>query len=224
MYKKQAFTFIELVVSITIIAIISFSGVFYFNDFIWRQEISIYVNNFEQNIKELNNNVKKQEIFDYTLELHKNSAWFTISKNNIWWNHLQNYIFDTQNKTWNITIQPSTSEIWEIKIYDWIKKINQLTKNWLESLELNINNNTTILSSLSWSQLNTVIFQYLNNQNINESVTILDILDNSMTSYDSLIIENISWKIKYIYNWSELSTPIIILFDKNWIEDKLELN
>jgi hypothetical protein len=74
--------------------------------------------------------------------------------------------------------------------------------------------------------LNTVSFNFLNNIDYSKTknIYILDILDSSMVSYNSLSIENINWKIKYLNNSTELTKPMIILFEKNWIEDRLELN
>lgn len=224
MQNIKAFTFVELIVTITIISLISFSWVFYFHDFIWKQEINIHINSLENTIKELNNNVRKHEIFDYTIVLDKNSSWYTVTKNNVWINNHLETSFDTINNNWTLLLNPPNWDIWELKIYKAHKKINQLTKNWSDTINIILEDDTTIISTLSWSKLNTVSFQYLNPLDINDNIVILDILDSMMNSYNSLEIENKNWKIKYLDNSNELSTPIIILFEKNWIENKLELN
>jgi prepilin-type N-terminal cleavage/methylation domain-containing protein len=225
MRNIKAFTFIELIVTITIISLISFTWVFYFHDFIWKQEINIHINSFENTLKELNNDIKKHNIFDYTILLDKNSSWYIISKNEIWISNKLAASFDSINNNWNISINPASWDIWELRVYKANKKINQITKNWSDIINITLKDDTSIVSTLSWSKLNTVSFKYLNSLNIDDNIKILDILDSTgSVSYDWLTIENINWKIRYINNSNELTTPLIILFEKNWIENKLELN
>jgi prepilin-type N-terminal cleavage/methylation domain-containing protein len=226
MLKNKAFTFVEIIVTITIIALISSSWVFYFHDFIWKQEISIHINNFQNKISELNNDVKKHNTFDYIINFDKNSHWYTISENNIWTDYLQDVQFDTISNNWSVSVLPATNDIWEIKIYSWNKKIDEITRNWTDVINIDINKDTKINWVLSWSTLNNISFNFFNNIDYSKTknIYILDILDNTMTSYNSLTIENINWNIRYLHNSNELTKPIIILFEKNWIEDRLELN
>lgn len=224
MNKTEAFTFIELIVSVTIMAIIWTSGMFYFHEFIWKKELLTHINSFENAIWELDYQVKKQDIFDYQLELEKNTFWYTISKNNIWTDFTQEAVFDSLNNSWSINIIENSSEIWEIKIYQSWKKADQITRNWSDSISIDVQKNTEIVSSLSWSKLNTLSLNYFENNN-EKTFFILDILDNNMTSYDSLTIRNINGKKTYLHESSQVnSLPIILLFEQNWIEEKLELN
>lgn len=225
MIIKKAFTFIEIIVTITIISLISISGTFYFHDFIWKQELVIYMDKFNSTYKELNNEVKIQKIFDYTLNIQRHSYWYTVSKNNIWVQNIQVAIFDTQNNSWSISLKPVVNNIWEIKFYKGIKKIEQITKNGLDIVTFNVDDFSTIQSSLSWSTLNTLSFYYLNNLDPWEKdVYILDIIDSNNISQNSLTIENINWKKTFYNNLTPLNSPIYILFEKNWIEDRLILN
>ena len=224
MNKTKAFTFIELIVSVTIMAIIWTSGMFYFHEFIWKKELLTHLNSFENVIWDLDYQVKKQNIFDYQLKLEKNTFWYTISQNNIWTDFTQEAIFDSLNNSWSINITENSNEIWELKVYQWWKKIEQLTRNWSDNISIELEENTTITSSLSWSKLNTLSFIYFT-QEKDDNFVILDILDNNMTSYDSLTIRNISGKKSYLYESSQINNlPIILLFEQNWIEERLELN
>jgi hypothetical protein len=225
MKNIKGFTFIELVVSITIITLIWTSWMFYFHDFIWKQELSTHIRSFKKVISELDYKIKKQEIFDYSIQLNKSTYWYTVSQNNIGSDYIQEAIFDTLNNSWSINIIQDTSDIWEIKVYQWIKKIEQLTRNWWDTINLELNKNTFINSSLSWSKLNSLSFNYFLNNNEVKSFNILDILDSNMNSYNSLEIKNISWDKTYSHNSSQINNlPIIILFEQNWIEDRLEIN
>jgi prepilin-type N-terminal cleavage/methylation domain-containing protein len=224
MNKTKAFTFIELIVSVTIMAIIWTSGMFYFHEFIWKKELLTHLNSFENVIWDLDYQVKKQNIFDYQLKLEKNTIWYTISQNNIWTDFTQEAVFDSLNNSWSINIIEDSNEIWELKVYQWWKKIEQLTRNWSDNISIELEENTTITSSLSWSRLNTLSFNYFT-QDEDDNFVILDILDNNMTSYDSLTIRNISGKKSYLDESSQINNlPIILLFEQNWIEERLELN
>lgn len=224
----KAFTFVEIIVSITIISLISVSWIFYFNDFIGKQEIWIHIQSFKSTINNLDYKIKKQDIFDYNIFINKNSYWYTISENNIWTDYVQNIEFDTLNNSGSISINPADGEIWELKIYSNNKKSEQVTRNWTDTININIDKETRIQSSLSWSTLNTLTLKYYNEQDWNQSkeLYILDILDSTWTnSYDSLHIRNINGKKSYYDNLLQINNlPIIILFEQNWIEDKLELN
>ena len=62
-----AFTLIELLVVITIITIMSASGVFYFFDFVKNQEINQKLYMIEDDINTLDKEIKDYKIFDYEL-------------------------------------------------------------------------------------------------------------------------------------------------------------
>lgn len=225
MIYKQWFTFIEIIVSITIISLISISSTFYYFDFIWKQELIIYMNDFNKTYKTLNNKVKKQEIFDYTLSINKNSNWYIVSENKIGLDIIQIANFDTANNSWTIQLSPPLDDIWEIKFYDWQKKIKQITQSWLNEITFQIVNNSTIISSLSWSILNNINFYYLNNTNNSDNnISILDIIDNQWESHNFLNINNLNWNIIFNNNIKTINWPISILFQKNGINDTLIIN
>ena len=151
---KSGFTFVELIVVISIISLLSVNSVFYFNDFIWKQELSYDISKLESTIKDLDADVKNQKSFDYNLNFKKNSYWYYISQNSIWNNIKQEVTFDTTSWISTINLNPSSLEIWEIKLYQWHKKIEQITKNWSENINIQINDTIHVLWTLSWSTLN----------------------------------------------------------------------
>jgi len=63
----KAFTLVELIIVIAIITLISSSSVFYFLDFVKNQEINQRVQLIEDNLKKLDKDIKKYNIFDYEL-------------------------------------------------------------------------------------------------------------------------------------------------------------
>lgn len=224
--RKSGFTFVEIIVVVSIIAIISVNSVFYFHDFIWKQELSYDISQLETIINNLDTDVKNQKSFDYNLNFKKNSYWYSISQNSIWNNVKQEVTFDTILWTSLINLNPSSSEIWEIKIYEWYKKIEQLTKNWSENINIQVDDTIHILWTLSWSTLNKLSLSYfdVNKEAETKSTFVLDIRDFSNISYNSLKIQNISGNKEYFFENSKLIAPVKIYFEKNWIESILELN
>jgi prepilin-type N-terminal cleavage/methylation domain-containing protein len=223
---KSGFTFVELIVVISIISLLSVNSVFYFNDFIWKQELSYDISKLESTIKDLDADVKNQKSFDYNLNFKKNSYWYYISQNSIWNDIKQEVTFDTISWVGIINLNPSSIEIWEIKVYKWHKKIEQITKNWSENINIQINDTIHVLWTLSWSTLNKLSLSYfdVDKESETKNTFIIDILDKNMVSQNSLTIQNISWNKVYNWNLPILETPVYIIFEKNWIESTLELN
>ncbi|MDA7494800.1 type II secretion system GspH family protein [Candidatus Gracilibacteria bacterium] len=226
MYKKNAFTFVEIIVSISIVSLIGFSGVFYFQDFIGKQNILTHIQQFENTIDELDNEIKKQEVFDYTIVINPESAGYLISKNNIGTEYKQSLTYNDNTQTGTLDIDPPVDNIWEMKIYENHKKSIHNTVSGLESIDVEMKENTRVVSVLSGAILNELQFNYFEREQINEntSIQIIDIQDNTNTSIDTLEIENISGRKNYSYNNIDLTTPIYIIFEYNGIEETLELN
>lgn len=227
-YIKQTsgFTFIELIVVISIISLLSVNSIFYFNDFIWKQELSYDISQLESNINDLDLEIKNQKSFDYSLYFEKGSYWYTISQNNIWNDIKQEITFDTITWSGMINLSPALIDIWEIKIYKWHKKIQQFIQNWSESIDIKVDDTMEILWTFSWSTLNSLRLAFFDIDKETEikNTFILDILDKNLVSQNSLTIENISWSKIYNWNNTTLEKPIYIVFEKNWIESTLELN
>jgi prepilin-type N-terminal cleavage/methylation domain-containing protein len=69
MLSKFAFTFIEIMVVISIISIVSFTSVFYFNDFIDSQEIKGILHNFSSQVELFDAETEQGKIYDYEVFL-----------------------------------------------------------------------------------------------------------------------------------------------------------
>lgn len=79
--KKKAFTFAELIVSITIIALISVASVSGFFSFLENREVNSKLNNFTEKIKELDKKVQNMEIFKYEISFNPDS--FVVYENKL---------------------------------------------------------------------------------------------------------------------------------------------
>ncbi|MCP4522734.1 MAG: prepilin-type N-terminal cleavage/methylation domain-containing protein [Candidatus Gracilibacteria bacterium] len=227
MNTNKAFTFIEILVVITIISIISINSSLYFFDFIGKKELSYDISKFEDEIQQLDYQVKNQEIFDYKISLSNESLGYKIDKNNIGNGNTQQVIFNPENKYATIELEPKGDSPWELKIYQEHKKILQTVLNGQDSYTIDIKKNSHIHSSFSGNILNNTTLGYFESDNRNpEKLTqIINITDNNNTSTNSLTIENIAGKKQY-YDTSNtflLVSPITITFEKTGTENTLLL-
>lgn len=231
-----AFTLIELLVVITIITIMSASGVFYFFDFVKNQEINQKLYMIEDDINTLDKEIKDYKIFDYEIIFdtsdinNQNYSYLTYTNN-----------FDTKkqslqinNSTWSWVITSSpASWSWIIKIY----KNNKLSFNKEIDrsidfpFDFNENSSYKITWTQSWEILNNIIYKYLSEDNIlpekNNLLKLVSINtqeDKTWTSVNKLKITNIWWKKKFFDNWSEISTNnIYLFFENNWKESFIKI-
>jgi len=71
--NKKAFTFIELIVVITIIVLISSTGVIYFFKQVASLKISSEIDKIMDLVDDLDSKVKNKKILDYTISIKNNS-------------------------------------------------------------------------------------------------------------------------------------------------------
>jgi len=225
--NKNAFTLIELIVVVTIIVITSSSGILYFSDFIWNQELKQELYVLESNIKSLDNDVRKYKIFDY--ELHINSlSWsqaYTYYTNKFDVPNPQLINFDSVSMTWTISISWSPSSLWNIKIY----KNDKLLSNQISRGDKNyiwfFSQNTSITSYLSWESLNNIYINYFANssdKNYIELTWINSQENKGGIAYSNLKIVNIWWK-KEIFWDSSLLNDAYLFFENKWIESFIKI-
>lgn len=142
---KKWFTFIELLIVITIIWIISFFSFGSFFDFLKNKEFAIKINNLENIIKEEDLKINKKEIFDYEIIFDKNNDYFKIFENNysIWekiiiesiWNDIIKFKIKENNLN-NISIKKYDleEEIVLKEISDSKEKINKYNSVKIENI------------------------------------------------------------------------------------------
>jgi len=79
--KIEAFSLIELIIVISIIAIISSSGMIYFNNFTDKLKINHTLSEIKSDLDSLDNKISNREIFDYELYFEKNKLYYLNSEN-----------------------------------------------------------------------------------------------------------------------------------------------
>jgi len=207
--NKKAFSFVEILVAILIIAILMYNWISYFWDFV---DKSLMVNKLDKikNLIEIENEkIENKEIFDYKIEFFQNKNYFIIYEN-IVWNDI-NIVFDGINNFWtgSFSFSWANSWTWIIKYYKSYKfqKKEILDYNETFTWDLSEKIDYKITWTFSGKTLNNIIFDYFNykeNQDINYIWTnkqLINILGKK--NYDSVWIEfeNDKWlKDKILIN------------------------
>lgn len=217
--KKNWFSFVEIIVVVSLLAIISVSWGYYFHDFLENKQASIYTQNLQNYIEQLDTSLKSQDIYDYTADI---KDWYiVVSKNNSWLDTLLD--FQTNNNLWEFLISSAwESDILFYSLYKNNKKIEEKNILATQTIPIEMNNNYSLSAKLNNQTINSYEIYYYDE---NEWLQIYDIIDNNNNRINSLRIENYWWKKYYknAQNNTIIDTPVKIIFDMHWYEKTLIL-
>ena len=228
----KAFTLIELIVVTTIIAIMSWSWVFYFFDFAKDQEISQNILVLEEEFNDLDKDVENYITFDYELILNTSvSSWAYITYINNF-DIPYNQTIDFNSNTWNWIIYTNWTWSWVLKIYKNIKLfLNEEINRWSGyNFDFNETSKYKILGNLSLESLNEININYFvkdnlypENNNLLNLISINTKEDKTWNTYSSLIVKNVWWNKKILWNWITLENEIYLFFENNWLEKFIKI-
>lgn len=215
------FSLIEILVVVLLITIVSTTWMYYFQDFLQKQESNIHIQSLDQKIELLDKKVKSKTIYDYSLTLENN--YIKVSENTYGLDNIVTFQRNSEN-SWYFSLSPiEENNIFQYIILKNWKKIEENNIPWDGNISVNISDWDI---QISWKLWNTILnnsgFSYLDE---NKFLKIYDIVDNNNESTQSLIIQNISWLKKY-KNWQNgntLDTPIEIFFEYKWFQNTLIL-
>ncbi len=228
--KKEnlAFTLIELLIVVGIIAIITGTGVFYWFKQLTTIELSAKTQKIIDIIDNLDSQVHSKEIIDYKimLDINKHEYWFDYTINTLWLGYVQQLDFDSSLGSWTI----SSTQLWgtwsfAIKSYEWIKYIwEDVIQAWgiLQKM-YTAWEDYTITSTLSWQTLNDIFVSYYDIDNLGEDdgnkLELISITEEwANTNYSPIIIENKNWIKSLILNDWTLIESFAMKFEKKWAE------
>lgn len=228
----KAFTLVELIIVIAIITLISSSSVFYFLDFVKNQEINQRVQLIEDNLKKLDKDIKKYNIFDYELVFNtSNSNWAYITYINKFDNHyIQNLsLLNTNTLNWTISIWWAATSTWILKVFRWQKLfLNKIaTGSTTENFTFDSNQFYKIKATMSWKILNEIYIDYYSIDNIdpkrNNLLNLVKISDTlNWTDLWTILVQNIWWK-KIFKNWATEYSEIFLHFESSWKEKFIKI-
>ncbi len=232
MKEIKAFTFIELLVTTSILIIMATSSVFYFFGFIDKVKLNTWIESVKSTIQELDKKVKNKDILDYKLFLKKNSLFMYYYSNTLNLNNILEYTgsIDYLTWSWNIEIFPKWTSTWALKID--IYSNNKFLKDFLILWDNNLKywfskfKDYKISATYSWQFLNDININYFAESNTNHKkqnyLKLIKIRTNKSSDLDSIYIKNILWR--KIFSDNSSSIKLYLTFDVNWQEKTLEIN
>lgn len=207
--NKKWFTFIELLVVITIIWLLGSWWAIHFSKQIESLKLSNELKEIEGILTELDIKIQKREILDYAIDfsLPAHEKGFIYNTNRKWAKILQDASFDSQNKS--ITFATNSIDVWKqysIDMYSGIKFQNSFVYDVTENQTKDIWEKKSYIfhSSFSWSIMNDVGIHYYSNENVintwKSELLLTEMntkIDKSWVSYNHLSIIH-DWKRKKI--------------------------
>lgn len=219
--KIKAFTFVEILISITIIWITTSYWLYSFFNFYDSQELNNKIWYLDEYIKDKNKEVKNKKIYDYSIELRSWNNYLIYYSDIFEIDNYQKIEVNNSSGTINLTKQNPSDEI-NTKIFKNSKLFyNSGTNSHKIDLDIQKFNDYKIISYLSWSiysYLNDIELVYLDkNSQIKDSEVFIEKITYSWwLNLDNIEIKNINNYISFYSSWSELNTENINIHLNNW--------
>jgi len=219
--KIKWFTLIELIVVISIIAVISSSWIVYFTDFSDDLKIKNSVSEIKSGIESLDNKIKNREIFDYELTFSWWGLYYFYSENIF---NLSTLLklnrLDLNSWIWEISFSWASSWTWIIRHYaeQKFKKEQELNFIWIFTWSFLEYQNYKINWSFSGETLNNININYFDKERF---VKLLEIHSWS-TTIPSIKITNILWK-KIFWNDENINKITLTFENIDWKREDLEI-
>ena len=232
--NKKGFTLIELIVVVTVMILISWTGGIYFFEQVSSLKIGSEISKIKDIISKLDSEVDTRIILDYSLLIKKSDKLgFIYNTNALGLDYKQELNLDF--KSWTGVLSTTKTSTWSnysFKIYHWIKfqwkniidASDSFTWSFLE------NTNHKIVWTLSWSVLNNIYINYYSEDNIikkNENTLNLNYInsefDRNWIEYSSIEIKNINWKKSIIPDGGIWILKVYLFFERDWVEKYIEI-
>lgn len=191
------FTFIEILVVISILAIVSAFSISSFNKGFERQSLKSEINIFADTIKNLDNDISVN-ITDYNLYLLTGSYYYYFT-NNLYKNTTQSISFTSMSGssfTWTIKTNDIVKNDMDLQIYFNTKKINTTSISSTGSFFYNILTKWKyeFRSSIGELSLNPISLEFFSKTDIKKPIDVTSIKDELWNTYTWVIIKNNLWK------------------------------
>lgn len=231
--NSNAFTLVEIMFVVAIIAFLSVSWVNYFNGFVDSKRIETELYVISDKIELLNNKVRNKEIYDYSIIFSWSKDYLIYNLNQTVKDSNTNLFIDNNTKDFSIKpIWLTGSWVWEIKTY---KEIKLLSKKVLDQWEIFTGSmadyqSYDIISTFeSWEDLLWIM--YYSEDNLNSSWITTNFLeantksDKSGLSTKNFVLKDINSK-KIFYSWNTLwdNKEVYLFFEKAWVEKSIKIS
>lgn len=214
---KSGFTFVEIMISVIIIAIVTTLWISSFQKFFSNSQISNIKIKLENQINQEKNDLIASKISSYRITFLTWSKVLFIDedfyKNN---NLIQFNIDDYNSISWSIVTNNQSTWTWQINTYiDYISYKSELkTASW-ESLPINLGNNQTFQTFLVNSSVDDISTNNLKIVRLDYSWLSDEIVKDTIIStlswsnlYNKVAIENIMWNKRLLAStwWLDFQT------------------
>ncbi len=230
MILKKAFTFVEIIVVVSIMWIMSIASVFYFDNFTQSQTLKSVISSFSSEIIFLDSQVQQGKIYDYEISL---GGWkfFTYSFDNY---KKERAYFNTDYFSGSIDLKTNITDSlvgWNIRIYgdEKIQEEKYLQATGILTSFLKYKKNTFV-SSFSWRQGNTIVSEYYSQENLFSTAEKNILLSSMNTKQDKtgqsftwVLIKNKDNKKEIFWDWVNLN-KVFLFFKRGEYETYLEIN
>lgn len=233
----SAFSLIELIVVLSIIAIAWFSSISFFWDFSDKNIINQDLSILKQNIDKYDKDIKNMKIYDYKMIIKTWSLAYITYTNYINQDYKALLDFNNDSLTWSLYTNWEIS-IWTIFSFDSYNNNKLFISSNIDAkdkqmFDFSSLNKVEISSSISWSIVNNVYLDYYSQENSYTWTNLANKLvltnintkdDKSWRWFDYIEIENINNK-KFIKDKSgHIVDKVFLFFQKWWKEVSLEIN
>lgn len=191
------FTFIEILVVISILAIVSAFSISSFNKGFERQSLKSEINIFADTIKNLDNEIWVS-ITDYNIYLLTGSYYYYYT-NNLYKNTIQYISFTSMSGTsftWTIQTNDTVKTDMDLQIYFNTKKINATSVSSTGAFLYNISTKWKyeFRSFIGELSLNPISLEFFSKTDIKKPIDVTSIKDDLWNTYTWVILKNNLWK------------------------------
>lgn len=227
----KGFTLIEILIVISIIAIVSTVSINSFFNLTKNNNTKNMLLEISWEIKELDLKIKNYEIFDYEIIFDTNNINSYIVYENIFNENQNQKITSLTDYDFNITLNWLNWELWNYEIYQDIKLIinnnEAISNNLVIARDISYNYKILWKLELSWDEkhLNNILINVFDNNNLDLKIEKITLEESSIDIWYVKIV-NIWWKKHFLDsdNNNIISDQIYLHFEEWWRENYLIIN
>lgn len=229
--NNKAFSLVEIMFVVAIIALLSVSWVSYFNTFVDIKRLDTDMFFIKNNLDLLDFKVKNKEIYDYEAAFSWSNNYVLYKLNQTIKKLDTKLILDNSSKNFTLSTNFTSTWAWDIRIYWWNKLIHNKILNQINTFTGKMDNyqNYEIKSKLETGNDLLGVFYY-NEESLSNTWFITNFIeantkpDKTWTKSNNFVIKNINSR-HFFYSWSTSwqTDEVYLFFEKSWVEKSIKI-